>query len=651
MKRIAVIIVVTLILTGVLIPFIGMGTVSAEIENSSWVYGKNILSEESTIYDTEVSSDGSKVYIVGSGSNAIHSYDLSDPYNLSTGTYSSTFSFSFIGVRALAFNEDGTKFFVTTADEVVYQFELSTAWDITTATQTKSFNFASNTAYGPGVEFNNDGSVMYLTDQTNGQIDQYALSTAYEVDTATYNGNGDISGETGTSYGPVFNGDGTKMYVPERNKQIEEYDLSTPFDVTTITYSNNQKDTSANINTLRGMSIGNSGKKLYAADSDQNMVHEYNMNASGYSNTVTGKVYDQETSNAISGVNITVRDNSTGDIAATTTTGTDGNYSVSLDEGAYNFTYEHDSYIISKWTDIPVNDDKTLDMSLGRLYIKGTVKDGNNAIEGATIEIYNGTGQLYNKTKTSSNGEYQVWVYDDTWEVYVSHKDYFNQNETGIVLDNETSSYDSSFSLREKPEEELYLIVNSFIEANETVPYRIEYVKNGNLKRVTNQATINVDNSSVLEIDRTNNTITGLNVNDTTNITVTYQGIESLNDTEEITVATVNIENIGLLPLSYKISALLWDRTAQVIFIATFAGLGMSRIMQSGGFGAGRANNQNPWILLGICFMIILLGGVREYISNGIVFSAFFYVALASMLMKGVNKDQVNVVNEGGFEE
>jgi hypothetical protein len=90
-----------------------------------------------------------------------------------------------------------------------------------------------------GVTFNDDGSKMFIVDFNADGVQEFSLSTGYDVSTATYTDNGDVSAQTVSPYSQCWNSDGTKMYVFETGAGVSElfqYTLSTAYDVSTKSY-------------------------------------------------------------------------------------------------------------------------------------------------------------------------------------------------------------------------------------------------------------------------------------------------------------------------------------------------------------------------------------------------------------------------------
>ena len=101
------------------------------------------------------------------------------------------------------------------AADTVFQYTLSTAWDVNTASYaSKSFSVAGQDALPNALFFKSNGTAMYIAAATNDRVFQYNLSTAWDVSTASY---ASISVslarfETGPT-GLCFNTTGTRMYI------------------------------------------------------------------------------------------------------------------------------------------------------------------------------------------------------------------------------------------------------------------------------------------------------------------------------------------------------------------------------------------------------------------------------------------------------
>ena len=178
--------------------------------------------------------DGLKLYLVGDAGDDVNEYNLSTAWDVSTATHSQVGSVSTEESQpaGLFFKPDGTKMYITgfNGDEV-NEYNLSTAWDVSTLSHVQNFSVATEELGPTGLYFNSDGTKMYITGFNDDEINGYTLSTAWNISTASHDGLFSL----GNVISSFFNPDGTKVWVLDNNlDDIREYDLSTAFDVTTM---------------------------------------------------------------------------------------------------------------------------------------------------------------------------------------------------------------------------------------------------------------------------------------------------------------------------------------------------------------------------------------------------------------------------------
>ena len=124
----------------------------------------NVGSQDTFPEDVHFKPDGTKMYMVGSTNDNVYEYDLSTAWSVSSASYSQTFSVSSQQVIAqgLFFKPDGKKMFVSgSGPDGVMEYELSTAWDISTATFTQTFTPPSTAGQVEGIWFNEEGTLMF----------------------------------------------------------------------------------------------------------------------------------------------------------------------------------------------------------------------------------------------------------------------------------------------------------------------------------------------------------------------------------------------------------------------------------------------------------------------------------------------------------
>ena len=211
---------------------------SAVLEKSA-----SITTVENKPQDVKFNSDGTVIFILGTGGNGIDRWSLSTPYDIGSITVADT-TFTSIGgdPRGFDFNNDGTKMFILdgSTEKRVEEYNLSTPYNPDTKTLTNTLGNATSSNFHQGLGFNADGSKMFVvkgedsTDNADNKIDEYALSTAFDISTATLTGtfSPTISSKADIT-GLAFNNAGTKMYhLDFDDDKVYEYSLSCPFKVT-----------------------------------------------------------------------------------------------------------------------------------------------------------------------------------------------------------------------------------------------------------------------------------------------------------------------------------------------------------------------------------------------------------------------------------
>ncbi|EAS85276.1 Outer membrane autotransporter [Candidatus Pelagibacter ubique HTCC1002] len=193
--------------------------------------------------DVKFNSDGTVIFILGTEGNGIDRWSLSTPYDIGSITAADT-TFTSIGgdPRGLAFNNNGTKMFVLNQTNTrVEEYNLSTPYNPDTKTLTNTLTNATSSNFHQGLGFNADGSKMFVVksrggSNTDNKIDEYALSTAFDISSSSATLTGTFSPtHSSDEYlsGMAFNGSGTKMYhINWSGDEVREYSLSCPFKVT-----------------------------------------------------------------------------------------------------------------------------------------------------------------------------------------------------------------------------------------------------------------------------------------------------------------------------------------------------------------------------------------------------------------------------------
>ena len=267
----------------------GLGTVVSE-STSYYLAGASydsvsfsVSGQDSNSYGIAFNNDGTKMYMVGYTSDRVYQYSLSTAFDLSTASYDSVSFFvnpQETAPRDLTFNNDGTKMYVVgNGSRSANQYTLSTAFDLSTASyDSVNFSFASQDITPYDIIFNSDGTKMYMAGGSNNFIFQYSLSTAFDLSTVSYDSvSFDVSSNQASNYSIAFNSDGTKMYVVDglTTNSVHQYGLSTAFDLSTLSYDNISFSFSSQETNPSGIAFNSSGTKMYVVGNSSDTIYQY----------------------------------------------------------------------------------------------------------------------------------------------------------------------------------------------------------------------------------------------------------------------------------------------------------------------------------------------------------------------------------------
>jgi DNA-binding beta-propeller fold protein YncE len=243
----------------------------------------SVAGQESSPEGIFFKPDGTKMYVLGSAGDDVNEYALSTAWDVSTASYVQNFSVSSqeTSPRGLSFKPDGTKMYVTgNANDNVVEYNLSTAWDVSTITFLQSFSVSAQDGVPIGLFFKPDGTKMYVIGFSGDNINEYALSTAWDVSTASYVQNFNVSAQETGPRGLFLSPDGSKMYVVGQDADaVVEYNLSTAWDVSTATFLQSFS-VSAQDTTVTDLFFKYDGSKMYILGSQNDVIYQYSTGSS-----------------------------------------------------------------------------------------------------------------------------------------------------------------------------------------------------------------------------------------------------------------------------------------------------------------------------------------------------------------------------------
>jgi hypothetical protein len=180
----------------------------------------------------------------------------------------------------LFFKPDGTKMYIAGGAGVdINEYDLSTAWNISTASYLQNFSVSGQTSSPQDVFFKPDGLKMYVLDLTNDTVLEYDLSSAWNISTALYLQNFSVTSQESSPQGFFFRDDGAKMYVIGiTGDDVNEYNLGTAWNVSTASYVQ-VFSVAAQEDQPRSVFFKTDGLKMYIAGAGNNSVYEYSLSS------------------------------------------------------------------------------------------------------------------------------------------------------------------------------------------------------------------------------------------------------------------------------------------------------------------------------------------------------------------------------------
>jgi len=213
----------------------------------TWVHKIDITSEEDRPNGFTFNNDGTKMFVIGHKEDEVIEYTLSTAWNVST--YSLVDSFSTKSEsgysRDVKFSQDGTKMFVlggsANGDEdgldSVCEYTLSTGFDVSSTVTFIDCTSVHPVGAAEELGFSQDGTKMFVLDQTGNDVNEFKLTTGFDISTASYVQTFSVDDQEDDPTGLAFTYDGTKMFVTGfTGDDINEYTLSTAFDVSTASF-------------------------------------------------------------------------------------------------------------------------------------------------------------------------------------------------------------------------------------------------------------------------------------------------------------------------------------------------------------------------------------------------------------------------------
>ena len=152
------------------------------------------VSDENQLRSLAFKTDGTKMYVTGNQTEVIQQFTLSTPWDVKTATKDSTQSSALTSKesnpRSIQFNSSGTIFYIGgNGSDSIHKYTLTTPWDVSTLEFSQSYSFSdqvssSGNSIMAGFIFSANFTKLYITQDTDSRQSQTGTNTIFEYSVA-----------------------------------------------------------------------------------------------------------------------------------------------------------------------------------------------------------------------------------------------------------------------------------------------------------------------------------------------------------------------------------------------------------------------------------------------------------------------------------
>ena len=152
------------------------------------------VSDENQLRSLAFKTDGTRMYITGNETEVIQQFTLSTPWDVKTATKDSTQSPALTSKesnpRSIQFHSSGTIFYIGgNGSDSIHKYTLSTPWDVSTLAFSQSYSFSdqvssSGNSIMAGFIFSANFTKLYITQDTDSRQSQTGTNTIFEYSVA-----------------------------------------------------------------------------------------------------------------------------------------------------------------------------------------------------------------------------------------------------------------------------------------------------------------------------------------------------------------------------------------------------------------------------------------------------------------------------------
>lgn len=224
----------------------------------------------------KLSTAGDKMLLLGNTTATVYSFTLGSNNVAWTGTQSGTLTLPVQGYRAIDAIAN-TIAILQTAGPLL-EYYTPNDFSLTGATLARDASLSAQDGTPSGIYFKSDGLKVYMMGRTNSYVNEYTLTSAYNLGTISYTRQFSVASQTTSATEVFFNDAGTKMYVvSSANKTVYQYTLGTAWNISTATYSTSYLAASIDDTTYTGITLSRDGKYLYVINSSSDNLYRFTL--------------------------------------------------------------------------------------------------------------------------------------------------------------------------------------------------------------------------------------------------------------------------------------------------------------------------------------------------------------------------------------
>ena len=269
-------------------------TAAFEPQTADWGQWINSKHLESSLQGLTMSVNGLYLYTYGTANDRITQYNLSTAWDLETATY---YNYEAglqndTAISDIAISNDGTKifYFETTWDQI-QEYTLTTPYDIDTATNRRAISYSNLGT--PQAIVMSGGTRFYVADGSSDRIVKIDMTSANDIYALDMGETFSFGVQEQTPAGFTFGDSGSKLYIIGRTgDEINQYNLSTPYSIQTATFDSNLRINGYETNPEQ-IEWKSDGTKFYVLGRSGNSIYTYSVTTAwDVTTTTNGASYD-----------------------------------------------------------------------------------------------------------------------------------------------------------------------------------------------------------------------------------------------------------------------------------------------------------------------------------------------------------------------